>query len=79
MKAPAGRPHVVLLHGWASHPQVFRGLARALETKCRVQVMALPGYGDAAACTPYTLERIADTLAAAAPRHCSVVGWSFGA
>ena len=71
--------HVVLLHGWASHPQVFRGLARALEKHCRVQVMALPGYHETAICTPYTLERIADTFAAAAPKQCSVVGWSLGA
>ena len=73
---------VVLLHGWASHTQVFRALARALEKKFRVQVMALPGYGDdgeSGACVPYTLERIADMLAAGAPRHCSVVGWSLGA
>ncbi len=75
----AGAHPVVLLHGWASHPQVFRGLARALEKQRRVQVMALPGYDETAACTPYTLERIADTLAAAAPKSCSVVGWSLGA
>ena len=71
--------HVVLLHGWASHPHVFRGLARALEKQFRVQVMALPGHADAATCTPYTLERIADALAESAPKPCSVVGWSLGA
>ncbi len=76
---PAGGPPLVLLHGWASHSQVFRGLARALEKRLRVQVMSLPGYGDAAPCAPYTLERIADTLAASAPKQCSVVGWSLGA
>jgi pimeloyl-[acyl-carrier protein] methyl ester esterase len=70
---------VVLLHGWASHPHVFRGLARTLEKTVRVQVMALPGHADAATCTPYTLERIADALAAAAPKQCSVIGWSLGA
>lgn len=70
---------MVLLHGWASHAQVFRGLARALEQRFRVHVMALPGYGGTAACTPYTLERIADMLAASAPKQCSVVGWSLGA
>lgn len=70
---------VVLLHGWASHPSVFRGLARALEKTCRVQVMGLPGYDGTTACTPYTLERLADTLATAAPNQCSVVGWSLGA
>ena len=68
-----------MLHGWASHAQVFRGLARALEKRFRVQLMPLPGYGDVAPCVPYTLEHIADTLAAGAPKQCSVVGWSLGA
>ncbi len=72
-------PQVVLLHGWASHPTLFRGFARRLEKKCHVLVLPLPGYCDTAACVPYTLERIADTLAAAAPRSCCVVGWSLGA
>ena len=77
--------HVVLLHGWASHPQVFRGLAlelekpRALDKHVRVQVLPLPGYAEAAVCEPYTLERLADTLAGSAPKHCCVVGWSLGA
>jgi pimeloyl-[acyl-carrier protein] methyl ester esterase len=79
VKAVTHAHHVVLLHGWASHPDVFRGLARALEKKYRVHPLTLPGYGDAAACTPYTLERMADTLAIRAPRQCSVVGWSLGA
>jgi pimeloyl-[acyl-carrier protein] methyl ester esterase len=74
----SGQP-VVLLHGWASHPQVFRGLARALEKKCRVQVMALPGYGQSETCMPYSLERMADALATRAPKRCSVIGWSLGA
>ncbi len=70
---------MVLLQGWGSNVQVFRGLARALEKNFRVQVMPLPGYSDTAACMPYTLERVADKLAAAAPKQCVVVGWSLGA
>jgi pimeloyl-[acyl-carrier protein] methyl ester esterase len=70
---------VVLLHGWASHPHVFRGLVRALEKHFRVHVLPLPGYGDTDACAPYTLARMADTLAAIAPKQCSVIGWSLGA
>jgi pimeloyl-[acyl-carrier protein] methyl ester esterase len=70
---------LVLLHGWASHPHVFRGLTRIIEKSFRVQVLALPGHADAATCTPYTLERIADALAASAPKQCSVIGWSLGA
>ena len=73
------RAHIVLLHGWASHPQVFRGLVRELEKKFQVHTLPLPGYGETEACAPYTLERIADTIAAVAPPHCCVIGWSLGA
>ena len=79
MRSPADKNTVVLVHGWASAPQVFRGLARALDKRLRVQLAALPGYGETAACVPYTLENMADTLAAAAPRQCDVIGWSLGA
>lgn len=73
------RSDIVLLHGWASHPQVFRHFARVLEKHLRVQVLALPGYDATPACTPYTPERMAQVLAAAAPRQCTVLGWSLGA
>lgn len=73
---------IVLLHGWASHPQVFRGFTRALEKQLHrrdVRSVPLPGYDGATACTPYTLEGMADALAAAAPKSCCVIGWSLGA
>lgn len=73
------RQHVVLLHGWASHPQVFRGLGRLLEKKFNVLTLPLPGYAETEACVPYTLERIADSMASAAPQQCCVLGWSLGA
>jgi len=75
----AGKPPLVLLHGWASHPQVFRGLARALEKKCRVEVLPLPGYAGNSACMPYTLDNLVDALTRAAPKSCGVIGWSLGA
>lgn len=70
---------IVLLHGWASHPQVFRVFAHALEKHARVHTFALPGYAGAPACAPYTLERIAQTLSRQAPKHCIVLGCSLGA
>jgi len=73
------RHDIVLLHGWASHPQVFRGLARALDKRARVHSLALPGYGGTPACAPYTLERMAQALAVNAPQPCTVLGWSLGA
>lgn len=73
------KPNLVLLHGWASHPNVWHVLARKLDKTAKVHTLALPGYGSEAMCTPYTLEHIADTLAHGAPRRCTVVGWSLGA
>jgi len=74
-----GLRDVVFLHGWGSNAQVFRGLARSREKRFNVHALELPGYGDTPSCAPYTLERIADTLAARAPPRCCVVGWSLGA
>lgn len=73
------KPDMVLLHGWASHPQVFRPFARTLEAHAQVHRLALPGYAGMAAIPPYTLERTVATLAAAVPRRCVVFGWSLGA
>jgi pimeloyl-[acyl-carrier protein] methyl ester esterase len=73
------RPHVVLLHGWASHPQVFRAFARTLEARAHAHTLALPGYAGTAAPAPCTPERTVALLAAAAPRRCVVLGWSLGA
>jgi len=70
---------VVLLHGWGSHAGVFRGLVRSRDKHFNAHVLELPGYADTPACKPYTLEGIADTLAARAPARCSVIGWSLGA
>lgn len=69
---------VVLLHGWGYTAGVWRDLAARLAPRMRVHVPDLPGYGGVPVCSPYSLETIADTLARAAPRRCSVVGWSLG-
>jgi len=69
---------VVLLHGWGISAGVWEGLAARLAPRFRVHAPDLPGYGSAPACKPYTLERIADTVARTAPRRCNVVGWSLG-
>jgi pimeloyl-[acyl-carrier protein] methyl ester esterase len=70
---------VVLLHGWGSNAQVFRGLARARDKRFNVHLLELPGYGDMPSCASYTLDNLADAIAARAPARCSVVGWSLGA
>lgn len=73
------RRDIVLLHGWASHPHVFRVFARALAPHGRVHMPALPGYAGTPACEPYTLERMAQALARDTPKQCTLLGWSLGA
>ena len=69
-------PNIVLLHGWGSHPHVWRAFARTL--RANAHMPALPGYAGTPVCEPYTLECIVETLATAAPKQCIVVGWSLG-
>lgn len=69
---------VLLLHGWGFSAAIWEDLARRLAPRFRVLAPDLPGYGGAPACSPYTLETMADTLARGAPRRCHVVGWSLG-
>lgn len=69
---------VVLLHGWGYSAAVWSDLAQRLAPRYRVHLPDLPGYGAAPACTPCTLEAMADTVARAAPRRCHVAGWSLG-
>jgi pimeloyl-[acyl-carrier protein] methyl ester esterase len=74
----SGIKDVVFLHGWGFTAAIWEGLRDRLAPRFRVHAPDLPGYGAAPACTPYTLERMADTVARAAPRRCHVVGWSLG-
>ena len=69
---------VVLLHGWGFSARIWEDLAGRLAPRFRVHAPDLPGYGGAPACSPYTLEKMAETAARGAPRRCNVVGWSLG-
>ena len=74
-----GLKDVVLLHGWGSNAGIFRGLVRSRDKHLNAYALDLPGYGDTPPCKPYTLEQLADAVAASAPARCSVIGWSLGA
>ena len=69
---------VVLLHGWGFSAGIWSELAARLAPRFRVHAPDLPGYGRAAACSPYTIEKLAEAVAGAAPHRCHVVGWSLG-
>jgi pimeloyl-[acyl-carrier protein] methyl ester esterase len=69
----------VLLHGWGMTPAVFDALADALRSSYVVHAMALPGYCAAPSAFPYSIEKLAESIAARAPERCCVAGWSLGA
>ncbi len=72
-------PDLVLLHGWGMNAAVWDKLAPALEPHFRMHRVELAGQRASAARTPYTLDAVADALAAAVPARVAVCGWSLGA
>lgn len=69
----------MFLHGWGLGAPVFETFVPALSGQFAVVRSDLPGYGGTACVEPYTLERIAATVAARVDGACHVVGWSLGA
>src|ERR1043166_1088195 len=78
MTTSGNGPDVVLLHGWGTGGAVWGPVARQLALQFTVHAVDLPGYGDSAPCAPYTLENLAQQVAACAPSATHVVGWSLG-
>lgn len=70
---------IVLLHGWGMRPAVFDRLAAVLSPHHTLHPLPLPGYDGAPATSAYALEELAADIAARAPDHCAVAGWSLGA
>jgi pimeloyl-[acyl-carrier protein] methyl ester esterase len=70
---------LVLLHGWGMTPAVFDPLRARLERSFALFALPLPGYCGAETVTPYTVDTIAQAIAARAPERCVVCGWSLGA
>jgi pimeloyl-[acyl-carrier protein] methyl ester esterase len=77
MSATAVRD-VVLLHGWGSGSGIWDDFAPRLGPRFRVHALPLPGYDAASARAASSLQETVDYVAHAAPRRCSVVGWSLG-
>jgi len=74
----AGR-ELVLVHGWGLNGDVWEEIAQALIPRYRVTVVDLPGYGRSSLVNGrYSLDGIAEALAAAVPRSATWVGWSLG-
>lgn len=70
---------IVLLHGWGMHAIVFDEIVPALLERFRVTVVDLPGMGQSPLPgDPYTLDFLADQVAAVMPERAHLLGWSLG-
>lgn len=73
-----GDAHIVLLHGWAMHGGVFAPLADALQDRCTLHLVDLPGHGRSRDCgIALTLRDGARAIAAQTP-PAIWLGWSLG-
>lgn len=72
-------PDLVLVHGWASTPAVWRHLSSALGQRFRVHTPALPGDGEEAAEFLQSAQRLADWLRSRTPAGATWIAWSTAA
>lgn len=73
----AGRD-LFLIHGWGMHGGVWENVTQGLAQHFRVHAIDLPGMGHSPACSPYTLERLAQAVAEQLPDDALLCGWSLG-
>ena len=72
-------PHLVLLHGWGLHSDVWEEIAATLRHEYTVTLVDLPGHGRSSLTnTVFEIEQIAQQLAEAIPRPATWLGWSLG-
>jgi pimeloyl-[acyl-carrier protein] methyl ester esterase len=69
---------LVLLHGWGMTPSILDEVGDRLRGACEIHALPLPGYCGTPGVAPYTVETLAQSAAARAPRRCVVAGWSLG-
>ncbi len=72
-------PDLVLLHGWGLHGGLWGPVLEPLAEAFSLHVVDLPGHGRSAPWSgDYTLEAIADAIAAEVPAGAHWLGWSLG-
>jgi len=73
---------VLFLHGFCEDGSLWQPLARALGSEYRLLCPDLPGFGDSDMISPYTVERLAESMEALLDAlgidRCVVVGHSMG-
>lgn len=73
-----GDIHIVLLHGWAMHGGVFAPLANALDDRCTLHLVDLPGHGRSRDCDISLQPRDCARAIAAQTPPAIWLGWSLG-
>jgi len=71
-------PELVLLHGWGLHGGAWGGWPERLARRFAVNIVDLPGHGRSTFSGPFTLESVADEIAATLAAPAIWIGWSLG-
>lgn len=72
-------PDLVMLHGWGLHGGLFGPVIEPLAQHFRLHLLDLPGHGRSTMSKgDYTIESVAETVAAAVPPGANWLGWSLG-
>ncbi|WP_256250770.1 pimeloyl-ACP methyl ester esterase BioH [Nitrosomonas sp. Nm51] len=69
---------LVLLHGWAMHSGIWKGIRDQLAQQFRLHMLDLPGHGFSSACEPGDFDHVVKVIQARLPATCVVCGWSLG-
>jgi pimeloyl-[acyl-carrier protein] methyl ester esterase len=73
----SGAP-LLLIHGWAMHGGMWRGVAEKLAEHFHVLAVDLPGHGRSAAMEDLDLDAVVDALSTQFSGPLNVCGWSLG-
>jgi len=69
---------LLLIHGWAMHGGMWRGVAERLARHFQVLAVDLPGHGMSEAMSDTHLDAVVDALSAQFSDPLNVCGWSLG-
>ncbi|MFA5626502.1 MAG: pimeloyl-ACP methyl ester esterase BioH [Thiohalomonadaceae bacterium] len=72
-------PELLLIHGWGMHGGIFRSLVPHLSAHYRLHIIDLPGHGRSPLpAGGFSLESLAEAIAAVVPDSINWLGWSLG-
>ena len=82
MVSEAGKPELVMLHGWAMHSGLMKGLAEKLTPQVNVHLVDLPGHGQSITNSLNNITDLASDVFSAVKSKVSTktiwLGWSLG-